>query len=851
MNRSTAVKIGKLLLGDTGELIDDGAKWVSQKFNLQYKDCVSKCFRKLLKSFDGNASKCECCFIELYPTFDNLSAKLLLIAQSTSIDQIDSRISQALEKEMIDVIGNYVKASDIDLVAPFMRNLWDDLRGFLVQEIPIELTQVDISLIKSAANPRKMLDYKKMESVIGLGRNQEILMKFQAPLFWENKDSLFTHKESFVFNSYAINETTYNDTEKLINAYITGALNKFASKKDPPIIIGRDIGDMNSDIRMMLVTATHGVGKTSLMYKILDDFEIGNYSKRAFFINVHEMGTDICLEALAQYLGISPSKLNESILLLDGIDSILFNNRINATRSIDMLNNFVDELCDRNIRAIATSKDDQILSDIAFSMRVRLLPFSDAQIIEWLEKYRRFDPHVDIEGARLTIRSNALLRVPLLLYMAAKSGVLHVNTQTSHVLMKYLFDEHYGQARRKTYSGESHVLFRCSEYENLMMIVERLAIEIIIKNNQPTALDEIDESAAVNLKLLFGLETSIIDKTRYYHFVHDSICFYFAARNIIKHLLAVINAEKSRKVELMDAKVLRSPLNETVVKYVSFMLIESGHNTIPLIELIRVVLALNDDARQTHAFFENLFSIACTMSDLTKHECNQKLFTKTSPENTLLFVALTQMGKMCCIFNLNRMDLSNLNLNSVNLARSYLKFTNFENSKLCFSVFSESYIVGSYFTYCYMDYSDLQSANAGNALFTYSNLRYANLSNAKLNGARFDFSDLSHADLRNARLVKTSFIGTILHKVSIDASNLEHIELGTVLDNEMIVYEKGKKLTFYELLRAYKNTRLRSVNFAFSYQEFALRLDLIDTLIGILKRRLQQNDCDAEANDDR
>ena len=131
--------------------------------------------------------------------------------------------------------------------------------------------------------------------------------------------------------------------------------------------------------------------------------------------------------------------------------------------------------------------------------------------------------------------------------------------------------------------------------------------------------------------------------------------------------------------------------------------------------------------------------------------------------------------------------------------------------------FNNALLIGTYADRCDFSGSNFQKADLKNVDFSFSVLCGCDFKNSRLNGADLSDSILNGADLRGAIIERINLHNAKMYNCKIDILQMRGLGINEIINYDIEVYEKDKKLTKDEIELRYKE--LNQVSYAFWKKE--------------------------------
>ena len=621
----------------------------------------------------------------------------------------------------------------------------------------------------------------------------------------------------------------FTKIEKLIHQYL---FDYFTIKKN------KDTSKiLREENKIVIVLGYPGQGKSSFVKKIIYDHISKKrvYKEKIFLIKLRDIiYNDFFKNPIETILAeiesnpfinifwkLKKDELNDTILILDGLDEIIIRENL-ATSDIDnFLKDFFQTIMYRfyNLKVIITSRNGYIDLKKIYKDNILILEleeFNLKQQINWLNSYKRFNDTDITEGVLNRIASTdnygyiaKLVSQPILLYMIAESNINLFNLNSRVKLFNNLFTE----LINRRYSSEKHGVFKNIKPNDLRVLIQDIAIEIFKSNyeyiHKETLVNlnsvkkfylKLDEEFGYNKSLknkkisdaLKGImiafyfkETEIDEKNNddfAVEFYHKSLQEYLTAEKIWYEFQNFIDKDEKYILKIINNLFAKKIMTFEIIDYIFEMIEDSSDNyKNELFQKLKVSIGY---------FLEKDF--------VYNHEINEKsvldkslnsfygfwiIYSYLLPrqnyeENSIRFLRKFSPLKIYQSIFKRRKELV-----SIQHRKKFIKILKIflANSNLPLDLsgldFSDLDLRGIDFSNCNLD----------GTIFISTDLSYTNLNNTVMRNAELKDSNLAYS------LIKTDFRNSILNNVNFLGANIKYANFHNT-KKENIKLDENQKL---------------------------------------------------------
>lgn len=582
----------------------------------------------------------------------------------------------------------------------------------------------------------------------------------------------------------------------------------------------------DSKKRMLVVLGHPGSGKSSLITYLLNNCFISNDRKiRVYrFSNFETIDwnrtTQNLPQAILRELCLDKSDLNNSVLILDGLDEV---------DMIDDQIEFLDYLYGQwaksktinNFSMLVTCRANRIAEAHELQCPyLTLCPLDVNQINSFSKAYGKAAGPLFSQSAGRDEELRNALGIPLILYMTLALGI--EVQKGSHLGDVYhqifsLTDKNSIYFRAK-YDGKHAVT--AAEADKIHVFSKKIAEKIwefnpseasLVKSiYEPIAREIAGDGESQLRKLLIGQFFMEGQEGHELLFVHRSMYEYFVALSLFDGIEAIVNLHSSPK------DLFKQLTNENHVTGLSQIANLIGIQSLPEYPDVQEYLLnmLNKNNLKDKCWWFEFFNefIQHGLSDAAnerikggqvgiKEEVNRfynlvwltreilKILGARPPykiwderKTPIYFSIPTDSKKDLSELDLEGIELPGANLSDVeacntNFSEAFLVGADFANSCLIRANLRNAVLFGVDLSGAYMFEADLKGADLRNANLSGADLSGADLSEVNFQGADLRNVDLSGASLVGAVLVDVNFEGAILKEANFSNSIMKNVNL--------------------------------------------------------------------------
>ncbi|MCI9023454.1 MAG: hypothetical protein HFG92_03270 [Dorea sp.] len=553
----------------------------------------------------------------------------------------------------------------------------------------------------------------------------------------ENEKDL-TLKDVFImpkYVSYKVDSNIYNYGKEMQKIVDKDSIEKEKETKLDVNTIGIEIKKFveYKGTSSMLITGVPGIGKTSMVSWIANEFKDNNNIIILRFRDWEsEELNNRLLKIICNTLQCVKRDLENKILVLDGFDEV----KLLLDRE-KLLYDFLNDILDLdNFKIVITSRPNYIDFN-SFKFVFELLPF---EIIE-IKHFYKLIKGVDLKDEKKVYDNLDVIGIPVILYMAIMSNIDFTKEATKPELYNCIFTESGGIFDKFAYKGNGYdngtQILR--DKKNIKKYIKFLRdISFIMFEENTLMLSKYEyvmpklnfQDHYVNI-LDFPIKYLFENTGHYVEFVHKSIYEYFISEYIFDLIYNTIKINKIDKLSgVMGDIFKKNLLSLEILDFLKYRIKNS---------MLNDKYVMIEDAFQLMLQYGMMYFTGKCIKNVI--ECEMNIF-----RNMLEFLHLWEgyrldINNLICKYlrynvkpglNLKNIDLRNKNLSGVNLFRADLS--------------------GAYLSYSYLKDANLEEINLEGAVLSNIDIRGANLT--KIN---FVNTTLENILMENAKISKTIF----------------------------------------------------------------------------------------------
>ena len=583
-----------------------------------------------------------------------------------------------------------------------------------------------------------------------------------------------------LWNDYPFLEWDRENGKKELREFYKLPFGKFKEDDEPTVDLKtllQETVDSGNDRhkRMLVLMGAPGSGKTTVITYLLNNLKIDRIVRVYPLSSFTNMNPSNWPGDLLAKAGLEQSDLNNSVLILDGLDELNLQGQYD--RFVEKLrtawaNN--PEITDFTL--ILTCRTNRLNTNALRCSHVILAPLSPKQISQFAADYLGYCP-TELNDCLEKKDLSDVLGIPILLYLVLGLG-LTVDSDTS---VAGLYDQIFSldgdnSIYKRSYNQKDHPV-TAELAEKIHLFSQDVAVEMFSREEVQEDLEkdcyitlaqkQIGKSSIYTPEdLLIGQYFLLGRKEQKIYFVHRSIFEYFVALSIFNALVELAGTGKSAK------QLYREMAPGATCSLTSLAALLSPHHfsDFPEIKdflhhLIRVHSEKLSDFPDWAELGKLIFNygLADAVPD-RPHGGNRGLIEEEYRFLNLLDICRcillqTQFGPVdlisqSCHSVLNRfaywdllhevstVDLSNLNLSGADLSDAYLPEADLSEA-------------------------DLSGASLSGASLSRASLSGANLFHVNLYEVNLSWANLSRANLFGANLHRTSLYGANLYRATL------------------------------------------------------------------------------------
>lgn len=632
------------------------------------------------------------------------------------------------------------------------------------------------------------------------------LEKFQQIVFSNDNATLFLY-QLYIPNNYSIynGDILNDDLLELIDAFIYDDLNIWLNKKHIK---------SSDDISALFVFGYQCTGKSTLISKIIYDHYFNDEinSKQIYVVNFSDRSfknNNLTPREICEYLSIKTCCLNNSILIIDGLDE----SEWSISVASDKLENLINDLKEFNCKLIVTSRPNYFYtSDLGNTFEIQLAPFSINQAIEWLKTYKEYDPSCNIENIARQIDSltsdiKKVILIPYVLYTCIINDIQFEKITEIARLYDLTFNINEARLLTTPYNSKSrNVKTNLLQYEKIITEISEYVLCAADNLISETVIEKLLMENSLNSNKITSEFLLYRKDENNYAFMHNSIPCYFIAKKLYNIFTSDLFDKKYDNI----IKLLYSfcekdmSISSSIVDFIEYFARSSTYEKLDsLTEVLKLFLSdqiyaklmftadLVKIQRLYYLYFANVLKlIFAFISQHLKPFESYNFFGLLSKTEKEQFISYTKLGygSLDCIniCNFSNINLDDIRLQGINLRGKMMRYTSIRHADFKGSNLSGAYFINSDYSLCCFD-----DANCKNVDFTDSILFGCSFRNTRLNGANFTNANLECADLRGAQLNKCIFDGASVQGAKILVEQLRSIfdfDIDYIRKNQIQVY---------------------------------------------------------------
>lgn len=616
----------------------------------------------------------------------------------------------------------------------------------------------------------------------------------------------FTLSELYIPNEYKMGNTnrTYDDVFELVRSFRDNKIEEYLNEKG--ILI-------SEEIFALFVIGHQCTGKSSLVSKVISDYTLNGASQNnslyiVSFSDKAFANEEFNINSVCKYLCIRRSDLQNSTLLVDGLDESSMSSSVALIRTEQL----IYDLREINCKLLITSRPNFVFtSELRFAWEITLQPFTEKQAFEWLEISRSMlaSSNSDILKKQIVTLSpeiKDIILIPYILRICVMYDI-DINGITGiPQLYDIIWDGRDAQFALTPYNPVPRN--RVQEWERFHEEITEISILYLNSLDNSIPITEICEKISNseeerNVITEFFLFTK---DNKNYSFAHDSIPQYFVAQYLYEAIISTKHPDDFEKlIRKINSVLIHSfVLSDGITSFIEYFIRRDHFSDFGLlVDFCKAFLRKQFDSQFVfpsslegiQAYYYRRFisivrlTFACIAPNIPEFTYFD-FFALLSEDERLNFIKYTEFGnesldclRICSFSNkkLDRIFLSGTNLRYKSITNSNMRNANFKNANLA----------GAYLLHCDFSLSIFDYAYCHNTDFSNSTLCGCSFENARLNGANFTNADLSYADLRGAILTKCKFDGANLFGTKISIEQLRNVysfDIDFIRKNKIEVY---------------------------------------------------------------
>lgn len=591
------------------------------------------------------------------------------------------------------------------------------------------------------------------------------------------------------------------------------------------------------DEKLLFVYGAAGVGKTSLVTKIISDIYgiSGQDSLLAFDkteihpVILRDKVSDImektktdsysALSVIRSIISIPDCDLDGHLIILDGFDELcVLANGFDGTKFINKL---LKDLNSSDIKIIITSRPmSEMTYYISKDVSILKIIWTESQIIEWCDKFSKLTKSNEEKEWCDSFKANysAILKsnpndsrlemfsVPIILYLACKSNtVIEENDSIGKFydkVFRAIADRKHSEQHKSSgvYEGaETERLYKLINWQFTKELAYQMFLNdtLILTNCDKYGIDrigyaktrtiavlrerkkEISENTEIDTELYLAVSYFAKGQSEGIEFAHKTVYEYFTALKLYEDYFACFNSEYFKEHD-MDIAV-EEVWNNIIEAFRYAKVSEDIFNY--LNEMIRPVYTglENESTGFDYKNFEKCYIEGMKkhiLSHLAIHSPIKEYLAEPIPVNNQIGCAFRNLTWFLTGHKYNN-DFGEFLPDSIReMISSDFSDINCKNWHLGYYDFSNINLSNAHF-----DGADLDHTTFENSIIQQqASFKHANLSEAIMNGANLEGSVLDNACMvgtiiNNANLVGASLKGAYISEANLSESNLSNADL--------------------------------------------------------------------------
>ncbi len=591
------------------------------------------------------------------------------------------------------------------------------------------------------------------------------------------------------------------------------------------------------DEKLLFVYGAAGVGKTSLVTKIISDiYGISGQDSLLEFdkteihpVILRDKVSDImektktdsysALSVIRSIISIPDCDLDGHLIILDGFDELcVLANGFDGTKFINKL---LKDLNSSDIKIIITSRPmSEMTYYISKDVSILKIIWTESQIIEWCGKFSKLTKSNEEKEWCDSFKANyskllksnpndrrlEMFSVPIILYLACKSNtVIEENDSIGKFydkVFRAIADRKHSEQHKSSgvYEGaETERLYKLINWQFTKELAYQMYLNdtLTLTNCDKYGIDrigyaktrtiavlrerkkEISENTEIDTELYLAVSYFAKGQSEGIEFAHKTVYEYFTALKLYEDYFACFNSEYFKEHD-MDIAV-EEVWNNIIEAFRYAKVSEDIFNY--LNEMIRPVY--NDSENESTGFDYKNFE-KCYIEGMKKHILSHLAIH--SPIKEYLAEPITVNNQIGCAFrNLTwfltghkyNNDFGEFLPDSIReMISSDFSDINCKNWHLGYYDFSNINLSNAHF-----DGADLDHTTFENSIIQQqASFKHANLSEAIMNGANLEGSVLDNACMvgtiiNNVNLVGASLKGAYISEANLSESNLSNADL--------------------------------------------------------------------------
>ncbi|MDR0919681.1 MAG: pentapeptide repeat-containing protein [Oscillospiraceae bacterium] len=575
-----------------------------------------------------------------------------------------------------------------------------------------------------------------------------------------------------------------------------------------------------NNVYSMIILGQPGIGKSSIMQRLASDYteQLIFKDRKVFCYRLRDLADwniniENPLDSILKYAGLDILDIENSIMLLDGLDELC--GIACMENSIDVFCKNLLRKCNKTFKIILTSRLNYIQlpqSEYAHSIFVELCPLSLEGRNEWITKYFIIHKNANKEIAKSILNyssyskndtdENDFLGMPLSLYIIMSLS-LNLSDEMS---LSYIYDQMIEQLKKRHYDDTEHIVVDKFNYEEL---VKLLALDMfskdkyVLNSNEVSEVikkfiisDELSDKEIQKISSLYGISFYFKDgipEKRSVEFIHRTLRDYVVAWKIYDDFC--VNVDDNDMFWLtFDSLFTYNEVSPEIVDFLYERLKLSQLKKISNAFMHNFTRILHDgmiySATRNINTIEKSVRLFYSYWRIMKTLIPEKDFIVYQSEDSIeiaTYLTLYQMRKYpinlayqrAKYLNLRGVDFNNCNFTGADFidcdfSSCIMDNTTYADGNFSHTKFHGSSLSGSEFDKVNLVGCDFSDTNLSNAAFISTEFDDStNFECANLQGVMFKNTTFNNTDFSNASLWAVQYKNVILIDISFSSNQSE------------------------------------------------------------------------------